>query len=223
MASVDRTLTGATVTRSARSTTTAQQSATVRYMTGELSATPVRPGELIQAGDIILTREKGVFGALIRYGTKTGAKGINHAAIVAEDQAAPGAPIITVEAMASGVVETSRSHLTGYVFRPHWGAGGAHRAVEIARGYLGTPYDWIGIMRFATVCLRRRWWGHPIAWVVEHLLPKHDDPAKVFCSDHIAKVLTQAFGDLGLGPTYQVAPVDLLRYFVGYGTHLPRQ
>lgn len=189
-------------------------------MTTNLSPRPVQPGELIKAGDIILTREKGIFGVLIRYGTKTGAKGINHAAIVTEDQTEPGAPVITIEAMASGVVETKRSSLNGYVFRLERGAGGPQTLVENARRYLGTPYDWIGITRFAAVCFRMRWWGRPIAALLTAILPKHDDATKVFCSDHVAKVLTQTYGDLGLGPSYQIAPVDLLRYFVGYGTHI---
>jgi len=189
-------------------------------MTAKFTPHPVLPGELIKAGDVILTRENGIFGVLIRFGTKTGAKGINHAAIVSEDQLESGAPIITIEAMASGVVETRRAHLNGYVFRLERGAGGAQTLVENARRYLGTPYDWIGITRFAVVCFRMRWWGRPIAAVLAKLLPKQDDPTKVFCSDHVAKVLTQTYGDLGLGPSYQIAPVDLLRWFVGYGKHL---
>lgn len=192
-------------------------------MTQTLSPKPVQPGDLLRAGDVILTRETGAFGALIRFGTKTGAKGINHAAVVAEDQTKPGAAVVTIEAMASGVIETRRSHLTGYVFRVSDDMQIAQTVVSTARSYLGSPYDWVGIARFAVTCLRMRWWGRPLGWALAQALPKHDDPRKLFCSDHVAKVLTAVFGDLGLGPSYEVAPVDLLRHFVGYGTHLPGQ
>lgn len=182
---------------------------------------PLAPGELLRPGDVILTRNGGFFAALIRFGTKTGRQGINHAGVVASYQETPGAPVETLEALASGVVKTVRSELTGYAFRLTEDPETAAALVAAARQFLGTPYDWVGIARFAVVCLRLRWWGRPLAPMVAAILPKEDDRGKVFCSDHVAQAVTDVFGDLGLGPTYQVAPIDLLRKFIGFGVHIP--
>lgn len=184
---------------------------------------PVLPGQLLRAGDVILTRNGGLFAFLIRWGTRTGRKGINHAGVVAVDQAAPGAPVETIEAVASGVVLSVRSELTGYVFRLTDNPDTAQRLVTAARSFLGTPYDWVGIARFAVICLRARWWGKPIATALAAVLPDEDDNTRVFCSDHVSQALTLVWGDLGLGPTYAVAPIDLLRHFIGYGTHIAGQ
>ena len=172
------------------------------------------------AGDILLSRNNGLFAALIRWGTRTGRGGINHAGLVVIDQEQPGTPVRTVEAVASGVVESVRSELNGYVIRVTDDPAEAARLVDAARSFLGTPYDWVGIGRFAVICLRARWWGKPVARLLALALPKTDDGTRVFCSDHISQTLTKVYGDLGLGPTYTVAPVDLLRYLIGYGNHI---
>lgn len=181
---------------------------------------PLLPGELLRAGDVILTRNGGLFAALIRWGTKTGRRGINHAGVVAVDQLEAGAPVETIEAVASGVVQSVRSELTGYVFRLTDNPETADHIVRSARHFLGTPYDWVGIARFAVVCLKMRWWGKAPAALLAKALPSNDDIERVFCSDHVAQALSHVFGDLGLGPSYTVAPIDLLRQFIGYGTHI---
>lgn len=175
---------------------------------------------MLRPGDVILTRESGFFGWLIRWGTKTGRKGINHAGVVASYQTEPGAPVETLEAMTSGVVKTVRFQMTGYAFRLTEDPETAADLVKAARRFLGTPYDWVGILRFTVVCLRLRWWGRPLAPLVAAVLPKEDDDTAVFCSDHIAQAVTAVFGDLGLGPSYTVAPIDLLRRFIGFGVHI---
>jgi cell wall-associated NlpC family hydrolase len=162
----------------------------------------VQPGQLLRAGDIFLSRNDGLFAALIRWGTRTGRGGINHAGIVVIDQESPGGPVRTVEAVASGVVESVRAELTGYVIRLTDDRGETDRLVEAARSFLGTPYDWVGIGRFAVVCLRARWWGKPVARLLALALPKTDDGTRVFCSDHISQTLTKVYGDLGLGPKH---------------------
>ena len=184
---------------------------------------PVLPGQQLRAGDVILTRNGGLFAFLIRWGTRTGRNGINHAGVVAADQTEPGAPVETIEAVASGVVLSVRSNLTGYVFRLTDDPAVAQEVVAAARSFLGTPYDWVGIARFAVICLRGRWWGKPFAALLATVLPDEDDGMRVFCSDHVSQALTKVWGDLGLGPTYAVAPIDLLRYFIGYGSHIPGQ
>ena len=180
----------------------------------------LQPGELMRAGDIVLTRENGVFGYMIRWGTRTGQRGINHACVVVIDQENTNDSVRTVEAMFSGVVETVRPKLTGYVVRLSDDPAVAAQIVDVARSYLGTPYDWVGIARFAAVCMRLRWWGKPIAALLDLALPDHDDGTRVFCSDHVSQVVTTVFGDLGMGPGYAISPVDLLRSLMGYGCHI---
>lgn len=189
-------------------------------MTRPFTPRAIQPGELLLAGDILLSRNDGLFAALIRWGTRTGRGGINHAGVIVLDQEAAGSPVRTVEAVASGVVESVRKDLTGYVVRITDNREEAARIVEAASSFLGTPYDWVGIGRFAVICLRARWWGKPLARILSTALPKQDDHSRVFCSDHISQTLTKVYGDLGLGPSYTVAPVDLLRYLIGYGTHI---
>lgn len=180
----------------------------------DLSPRILAPWESPQPGDITFEAGTSLAALITRWGMKEAYGGLSHAGVIASVSADQWTMI---ETRGMRVEEAPITEMRGYVMRLSETQGRRDEVVAAARAYVGRPYDYGAIARFAVRALRRRWWTRWLAPIVDRFVPDEDDALAVVCSDHVSRAILDVFGPVpGLEHPAETTPNDLFRALVGF-------